>query len=80
MSLLISEERRLSHPYYKIMELSGNNLKTELHSWTRESIIDWLSWNDRNGIYKDEESLQEFGNTLGRAEALEIMTRQITED
>jgi hypothetical protein len=30
-------------------------------------------------IYKDEESLQEFGNTVGKRETIEVITRQITE-
>ena len=80
MSLYISERRKLSHPYYKLMELSGEKLEVELDSWTRTSLIEWLSWNDRNGIYKDEESLKEFGNLVSKEEAIEIITRQITED
>jgi hypothetical protein len=31
-----------------------------------------------NGVYKDEESLAEFDNTLSREEAIEIMTKQIS--
>lgn len=76
----ISEEEKLRHPYYKIMELKKGDLKIELNSWSRSELIDWLSWNDRNGIYKDEDSLAEMGNILGKEEAIEIMSRQILEN
>jgi hypothetical protein len=79
MSIYISEEGKLKHPYYKLMELRGEALETELNSWSRLDLIEWLSWNDRNGVYKDEESLQEFGNTVSKEEAIEIIIRQITE-
>lgn len=52
-------------------------LQTELNTWSRTSLIDWLCWNDRNGVYKDEESMREFGNILSKEEAIQIMTNQI---
>lgn len=76
----IRDENRFSHPYYKIMELKGDELQTKLNSWSRQELIDWLSWNDRNGVYQDEDSLREFNNILGKEEAIEIITRQILED
>lgn len=79
MNTYINEDEKLKHPYYKLMELSGDNLQLELNSWSREEIIEWLCWNDRNGVYKDEDSLREFDNILGKEEAIEIITRQITE-
>jgi hypothetical protein len=79
MNIYISDEEKLKHPYYKLMELSGDALQSELNSWSREDLIEWLSWNDRNGVYKDEDSLREFDNVLGKEEAIEIITRQITE-
>lgn len=79
MSISVSEEEKLKHPYYKLMELKGEALETELNSWSRLDLIEWLSWNDRNGVYRDNESLQEFGNTVSKEEAIEIITRQITE-
>jgi hypothetical protein len=75
----ISEEEKLRHPNYKIMELSKEKLLVELKSWTRLDLIEWLSWNDRNGVYKDEDSLREFDNILGKREAISIMIRQIHE-
>jgi hypothetical protein len=79
MSIFISEEEKLKHPYYKLMELKGEALETELNSWSRLELIEWLCWNDRNGVYRDDQSLQEFDNILGKEEAIEIITRQITE-
>lgn len=79
MSKIISEEEKLKHPYYKLMELSGDALETELNSWSRFDLIDWLCWNDRNGVYRDEDSLQEFGNIVSKEEAIEIISRQITQ-
>lgn len=52
-------------------------LQTELNTWSRTSLIDWLCWNDRNGVYRDEESMREFGNILSKEEAIQIMTNQI---
>lgn len=78
MNNYIEEEKR-RNPNYKIMELTGIELSNELDSWSRQDLIDWLSWNDRNGVYKDDDSLREFDNILSKEEAIEIMTRQIVE-
>jgi hypothetical protein len=79
MSLQINEEEKLRHRYYKLMELREERLLFELNSWSRENLIEWLCWNDRNGVYKDEDSLREFNNILGKEEAIEIITRQISQ-
>ena len=78
MNNYIEEEKR-RNPDYKIMELTSIELSNELDSWSRQDLIDWLSWNDRNGVYKDDDSLREFDNILSKEEAKEIMTRQIVE-
>ena len=80
MAIYISEEEKARHPYYTIMELRGDVLFNELNSWSRLDLIEWLSWNDRNGVYKDEQSLAEFDNILSKEKAIEIITRQITQD
>ena len=80
MDTYISEERKLAHPFYKLMELSGDKLHMELNSWSRLDLIEWLCWNDRNGVYKDEDSLREFDNILSKEGAIEIITKQITEE
>ncbi len=65
------------HPFYQIMDLSQEDLLKELNTWSREKIIDWLKWNDPNGVYSDQDSLREFGNILSKEEGIEIIVRQI---
>ena len=79
MSIYISEEEKLKHPHYKLMELRGDALENGLNNWSRLDIIEWLCWNDRNGVYKDEDSMREFDNVLSKDEVIEIITRQITQ-
>ena len=79
MNSFINEEEKLKHPYYKLMDLRGDSLQPELNYWSREALIEWLCWNDRNGVYRDKDSLREFGNTVSKEEAIEIITRQIVE-
>ncbi|RMB60975.1 hypothetical protein EAX61_05700 [Dokdonia sinensis] len=75
------EERiKLAHPYYKIMELNKETLLKELASWSRTELIEWLCWNDRNGVYKDQERIDEGGDPMDRDYALETMTRQILQE
>ena len=75
----LDEIRKLRHPYFQIMELDTKKLKTELATWTREDLIDWLVWNDSNGVYRDKDSLPEFGNILDKPEAIEIIVRQLSQ-
>ena len=42
MSTFINDEEKLNHPYYKLMELRDNALETELNSWSRLDLIEWL--------------------------------------
>lgn len=71
------EQNKLRHPYYKIMDLPKSELTTKVASMSREEIIDWLSWNDPNGVYHDEQSIAELGRPVTKPEAEEIMLRQI---
>jgi hypothetical protein len=66
--------------YYQIMDLSKEELKRELAKWSRQDLIDWLKWNDPNGIYRDEESMDELGNIMSYEEGVEIMIRQIIQE
>ena len=77
MITYFNEEEKLKHPYYKLMELKGADLENELNSWSRLDLIEWLCWNDRNGVYRDEDSLREFGNTVSKELGIEIITKQI---
>ena len=53
-----------------------NLSKREVKDMSREQLIDVLKWNDRNGIYGDEESILEFGEVMSKEEAVEIVIRQ----
>ena len=55
-------------------------LREELERWKRENLISWLKWNDRNGVYEDEESMLEFGNILTHEEAMNIIVNQIMQN
>lgn len=79
MNTYLSEQQKRSHPYYRIMELNGDELHNQLSSWSRSELIDWLCWNDRNGVYTDEDSLREFGNILSKERAVEIIAEMLSE-
>lgn len=79
MDNIIKDQRKFAHPFYRIMELKEKKLKRELKKWSRTELIEWLCWNDRNGVYKDLDSLREFDNILSKNEAIEIIVRQVTE-
>ena len=80
MSQNVNDEQKYNHPYYKLMELQGEELKVTLNFATRSELIEWLCWNDRNGVYKDTDSLREFGNIVSKEEAIEIIHKQISEN
>jgi hypothetical protein len=63
-----------------LTSLSEDRLITLVNAMSRIDIIDWLSWNDPNGIYKDEQSIKELGNIMSKDEGLEILLRQIEEN
>lgn len=65
--------------YYEIMDLTEEQLDSFLKLAAREEIIDWLQWNDPNGVYRDEQSMAEFGNICSKEEAIEIVKRQVLE-
>jgi len=67
------EQREFWNPYYKIMELSKEELLTKLNTWSRLELIDWLSWNIEMVFIE----MKILDNILGKTEAIEIMTRQI---
>ena len=77
--MITYEQKRLleKHPNYSITFLDKRGLKEELKSWSREDLISWLKWNDPNGIYSDQESLEELGNIMTYEEGVEIVVRQV---
>ena len=53
--------------------------ESDLINLTREELISWLCWNDPNGVYRDEESIAEFGEIMPYEEAYWVALRQINE-
>ncbi len=51
-----------------------------LENWSRESLLDWLSWNDRNGIFTDKQSEAEGMEPMTKSEALEVINRIVIEN
>lgn len=74
---------RLPHPTdsrYAVMDLPENEILAAVRAMPRKELIEWLCWNDRNGVYRDEDSLRELGNVMTKEEGEEIMFRQIMSD
>lgn len=78
-STLVDKSRLERHPNYKIMDLKLEDLNNELQTWERSRLIDWLCWNDKNGIYDDISSVREFDQILEKEDAIEIIINQIHE-
>ena len=68
------------YTHHSVVEIDEAELIILLNALTREDIIEWLMWNDPNGIYSDEQSMKELGNIMSREEGLEIMLRQAEEN
>jgi hypothetical protein len=63
-----------------LTNLSEERLIILVNGMSRNDIIEWLSWNDPNGIYNDEQSLKELGNVMTKEEGIEILLRQVEEN
>jgi hypothetical protein len=50
-----------------------------VNSDDRESLIGWLCWNDRHGIYRDEDSLLEGYGPITLEAARELYVKQAYE-
>lgn len=50
--------------------------KVDLNSISRELLIKWLVWNDKNGIYTDSDSIAEGMQPLTKQEAIELIKGQ----
>lgn len=73
----ISNDLINKHPNYRIMFLNEEQLREELNRWNRVDLINWLKWNDPNGIYEDKQSMEELGNIMTFNEGIEIIMNQI---
>jgi hypothetical protein len=68
------------YPYIKAVEITAEELSQLINRLNRRDVIEWLMWNDRNGVYSDEDSLREFGLVMTLEEGIEIMLRQVEEN
>lgn len=82
MQNLTYEDKLLieKHPYYEYGFMNEEELREELKKWSRLAIIDWLKWNDRNGIYDDEQCMDELGFIMTYEQGVEIMVSQIIQN
>jgi len=48
-----------------------------LENGTRNDVINWLCWNDRNGCYRDDDAIAEGYDPLTLEQARDIMRRWI---
>ena len=67
-------------PFIKVWYSKNYFFETGVFTPAFGIAISWLKWNDRNGVYYDEESMLEFGNILTHKEAMDIMISQIMEN
>jgi hypothetical protein len=65
---------------YRITFLSEVEIRNELQKWNRQDLIDWLKWNDPNGIYNDDESMDELGNIMSYEEGVELIVKQVLQN
>lgn len=72
--------KNFGYNYHDMTILSEDKLTLLVNVMTREDLIEWLAWNDPNGIYCDEQSLKELGNVMSRDEGIEIFLRQVEEN
>ena len=75
--MITGKKFSLGLDFNDIMHLSIKDLKSFLIHASREEIIEWLQWNDPNGIYRDEQSLSEFGSICSEQEGIDIIINQI---
>lgn len=66
--------------YQSFADLPESKIILLINAFSREDIIEWLCWNDHNGVYRDEQSFKELGNIMSREEGIEIMINQIEEN
>jgi hypothetical protein len=77
MNIELKQELIQKHGNYKYVFMGESELRDELKSWCKQDLINWLKWNDPNGVYDDKQSIREFGNVMTYDEGVEIMINQI---
>lgn len=62
--------------YYHLFDLPELILLKTISALPREELIEFLCWNDRNSVYRDEASMREFDNIMSKEEGIRIIMRQ----
>lgn len=57
-----------------------DELESEIDKCSREYLIYCLCQNDRNGIFRDEDSLRETGEVMTKEECKELIIKIVTEN
>jgi hypothetical protein len=78
--IILKDSNVLKHPFYQLMQLNESELKKTLKKWSRLDCLRWLKWNDKNGIYLDDECKKEGIEILKKSEAIEIIINQIIQE
>jgi len=73
--MTLTNAEKLQDVRYTVMDLPENDLLSVVRAMAREELIEWLCWNDRNGVYRDGDSLAEFGEIMTKAEGEEIKSQ-----
>lgn len=60
---------RLSDWRYQLTELIDEELLEQVNAMSRTELIEWLAWNDRNGLFLDEDAIAEGYPPLTEQEA-----------
>ena len=58
---------------------SKTAVREALQKHSREYLIDMLAWNDRNGVFRDEDSEREGFKPITKAEAMDLIVKTIDE-
>lgn len=77
---ILSEQERKSDWRYNLMDLDESGLHAELKQMSRETLIEWLEWNDPNGVYSDEDSDNEGMKRLTKNDAEQIIIDKLLRD
>ncbi|KKX47451.1 hypothetical protein L950_0226425 [Sphingobacterium sp. IITKGP-BTPF85] len=65
---------------YQIMDLTDDMLLNKLKSLKRKELVAWLTWNDPNGIFSDEEAKANDRTPLNKYQAMAYLYLIIMRD
>jgi hypothetical protein len=54
--------------------------RRRLLAWPRDRLIGWLMWNDRNGVFSDEDAEREGMDPITVEDAVELVMQHVEEN